>query len=159
MTGGYCATAVFQSVFFSLIDDLGYPIYGVPTIRSDIPAPRIRRVSDMNNYGEEGNAYALLHPSIFSQKGVFERDFFKTRSKEEVQRLPQTLDLPMIIIIILTTFATVLCFPRWHFTGCPALAWHSLCSPDGPVFGVFPVSASQSTGTAGLNKHTLLVFY
>ncbi|GAB1301181.1 EF-hand domain-containing family member B [Apodemus speciosus] len=63
---------------------LCYPIYGVPTIRCDIPAPRIRRVSDMNNYGDEGNAYSLLHPSIFSQKGVFERDFFKTRSKEEI---------------------------------------------------------------------------
>ncbi|KAL1771953.1 EF-hand domain-containing family member B [Sigmodon hispidus] len=63
---------------------LGYPIYGVPTIRSDIPVPRIRCVSDINNYGEEGNAYSLLHPSIFAQKGVFERDFFKTRSKEEI---------------------------------------------------------------------------
>ncbi|XP_003500506.1 EF-hand domain-containing family member B isoform X1 [Cricetulus griseus] len=61
-----------------------YPIYGVPMIRSDIPAPRIRRVGDVNNYGEEGNAYSLLHPSIFSQKGVFETDFFKTRSKEEI---------------------------------------------------------------------------
>ncbi|XP_015441255.1 EF-hand domain-containing family member B [Pteropus alecto] len=61
-----------------------YPIYGVPTIRSDIPAPRIRRISDRTNYGEEGNAYSLLHPTIFSQKGVFERDFFKTRSKKEV---------------------------------------------------------------------------
>ncbi|XP_051008549.1 EF-hand domain-containing family member B [Acomys russatus] len=61
-----------------------YPIYGVPTIRSDIPAPRTCRISDRNNYGEEGNAYSLLHPSIFSRKGVFERDFFKTRSKEEI---------------------------------------------------------------------------
>ncbi|XP_058146713.1 EF-hand domain-containing family member B isoform X2 [Dasypus novemcinctus] len=65
----------------------GYPIYGVPTIRSDIPAPRIRRISDRTNYGEEGNAYSLLHPTIFSQKGVFERDFFKTRSKEEIAQL------------------------------------------------------------------------
>lgn len=67
-----------------LIDVLGYPICGVPTIRSDIPAPRIRRISDRTNYGEEGNAYSLLHPTIFSQKGVFARDFFKTRSKKEV---------------------------------------------------------------------------
>ncbi|XP_004648270.2 EF-hand domain-containing family member B [Octodon degus] len=65
----------------------GYPIHGVPTIRSDIPAPRIRRVSDRTNYGEEGNAYSLLHPTIFAQKGVFERDFFKTRSKEEIAEI------------------------------------------------------------------------
>uniref|UniRef100_A0A8V0XCM0 EF-hand domain family member B n=1 Tax=Gallus gallus TaxID=9031 RepID=A0A8V0XCM0_CHICK len=46
-----------------------YPVCGVPTIRSDIPAPRIRRISDRTNYGDEANAYALLFPSVFSQKG------------------------------------------------------------------------------------------
>nr|XP_003480054.1 EF-hand domain-containing family member B [Cavia porcellus] len=64
-----------------------YPIHGVPTVRADIPAPRIRRVSDRTNYGEEGNAYSLLHPTIFAQKGVFERDFFKNRSKEEITEI------------------------------------------------------------------------
>lgn len=78
-------SSVVECLFSSLIDVLGYPIYGVPTIRSDIPAPRIRRISDRTNYGEEGNAYSLLHPTIFGQKGVFERDFFKTRSKKEVE--------------------------------------------------------------------------
>lgn len=81
-------SSVLECLFSFLIDGLlGYPIYGVPTIRSDLPAPRIRRVSDRTNYGEEGNAYSLLHPSIFAQKGVFERDFFKTRSKKEVQHI------------------------------------------------------------------------
>nr|XP_035133741.1 EF-hand domain-containing family member B isoform X3 [Callithrix jacchus] len=65
----------------------GYPISGVPTIRSDIPAPRIRRISDRTNYGEQGNAYSLLYPTIFAHKGVFERDFFKTRSKEEIAEI------------------------------------------------------------------------
>ncbi|XP_058299409.1 EF-hand domain-containing family member B isoform X1 [Hylobates moloch] len=64
-----------------------YPICGVPTIRSDIRAPRIRRISDRTNYGEEGSAYSLLYPTIFAQKGVFERDFFKTRSKEEIAEI------------------------------------------------------------------------
>lgn len=62
-----------------------YPVCGVPTIRSDTPAPRIRRISDRTNYGDEANAYALLFPSIFSQKGVYEGDFFKSRPKAEVQ--------------------------------------------------------------------------
>lgn len=78
-------SSVSKYVFSSLHDVLGYPIYGVPTIRSDIPVPRIRRISDYTNYGEDGNAYSLLYPSIFGQKGVFERDFFQTRSKKEVQ--------------------------------------------------------------------------
>ncbi|KAM6142957.1 LOW QUALITY PROTEIN: EF-hand domain-containing family member B [Phoenicopterus ruber ruber] len=64
-----------------------YPVCGVPTIRSDIPAPRIRRISDRTNYGDEANAYALLFPSVFSQKGVHERDFFKTRPKAEIARI------------------------------------------------------------------------
>ncbi|XP_062423603.1 EF-hand domain-containing family member B [Rhea pennata] len=64
-----------------------YPVCGVPTIRSDIPAPRIRRISDRANYGDEGNAYALLCPSVFSQKGVYERDFFKTRPKAEIEQI------------------------------------------------------------------------
>uniref|UniRef100_A0A8D0X2G8 EFHB C-terminal EF-hand domain-containing protein n=1 Tax=Sus scrofa TaxID=9823 RepID=A0A8D0X2G8_PIG len=64
-----------------------HPIFGVPTIRSDIPAPRIRRISDRTNYGEDGNAYSLLYPTIFGQKGVFERDFFKTRSKKEIAEI------------------------------------------------------------------------
>ncbi|XP_028905851.1 EF-hand domain-containing family member B isoform X2 [Ornithorhynchus anatinus] len=61
-----------------------YPVYGIPTVRSDIPAPRIRSISDSMNYGGDGTAYALLYPSIYSRKRVFEKDFFKTRSKEEI---------------------------------------------------------------------------
>ncbi|XP_019364284.1 PREDICTED: EF-hand domain-containing family member B [Gavialis gangeticus] len=64
-----------------------YPVCGVPSIRSDIPAPQIHRVSDRNNYGDEANAYALICPSVFSQKGVYERDFFKTRPKAEIARI------------------------------------------------------------------------
>ncbi|XP_074006884.1 EF-hand domain-containing family member B [Numenius arquata] len=64
-----------------------YPVCGVPTIRSDIPAPRIRRISDRTNYGDEGDAYTLLFPSVFSQKGVYERDFFKTRPKAEIAQI------------------------------------------------------------------------
>ncbi|XP_037684141.1 EF-hand domain-containing family member B isoform X2 [Choloepus didactylus] len=83
----YKTTSSEINAVVGAIPSVCYPIYGVPTIRSDIPAPRIRRISDRTNYGEEGNAYSLLHPTIFSQKGVFERDFFKTRSKEEIARI------------------------------------------------------------------------
>ncbi|KAM5315265.1 EF-hand domain-containing family member B [Glossophaga mutica] len=69
------------------VPSICYPIHGIPTIRSDIPAPRFRRISDRTDYGEEGNAYSLLHPSIFGQKGVFERDFFQSRSKKEIAQI------------------------------------------------------------------------
>lgn len=79
----YKTTSSEISAVVGAVPSTCYPTYGVPTIRSDIPAPLIRRVSDRTSYGEEGNAYSLLHPTIFAQKGVFERDFFKTRSKQE----------------------------------------------------------------------------
>uniref|UniRef100_A0A8D0BZ71 EFHB C-terminal EF-hand domain-containing protein n=1 Tax=Salvator merianae TaxID=96440 RepID=A0A8D0BZ71_SALMN len=68
-----------------------YPLYGVPSIRADIPAPRFRRISDNTNYGDQATAYALLYPSIYSSKGVYESDFFKTRSKEEMARIMRNI--------------------------------------------------------------------
>ncbi|XP_077158740.1 EF-hand domain-containing family member B isoform X2 [Paroedura picta] len=64
-----------------------FPLYGVPTIRADIAAPRFRRISDITNYGDQASVYALLNPSIYSNNGVYETDFFKTRPKEEVAHL------------------------------------------------------------------------
>uniref|UniRef100_A0A673LRZ6 EF-hand domain family, member B n=1 Tax=Sinocyclocheilus rhinocerous TaxID=307959 RepID=A0A673LRZ6_9TELE len=49
--------------------------YGVPTVRADLPAPRIKRVSDMTNYGDEATAHNLLHPTLHSLYGVHEKDF------------------------------------------------------------------------------------
>lgn len=62
----------------------GYPLCGNPTVRSDIPVPRIRRLSDTTNYGDQGSVFAILFPSVFSQKGVYEQDLFKKRPKAEV---------------------------------------------------------------------------
>ncbi|NXM00394.1 EFHB protein, partial [Tyrannus savana] len=61
-----------------------YPMCGIPTIRSDIPAPRIRRLSDTTNYGDQGSSFALLFPSVFGQNGVHERELLKKRPKAEV---------------------------------------------------------------------------
>ncbi|NXB71890.1 EFHB protein, partial [Donacobius atricapilla] len=61
-----------------------YPLCGAPTIRSDIPAPRIRHLADTTNYGDQGNSFAILFPSVFSQKGVYEKDLLRKRPKAEV---------------------------------------------------------------------------
>ncbi|XP_008582074.1 PREDICTED: EF-hand domain-containing family member B [Galeopterus variegatus] len=87
VSDNYKTTSSEINAVVGSVPSVCYPIYGVPTIRSDIPAPRIRRISDRTSYGEEGNAYSLLHPTIFAQKGVSERDFFKTRSKEEIAEI------------------------------------------------------------------------
>jgi len=69
--------------------------FGVPTVRSDIPAPSIRRVSDRTNYGDELDAHGLLSPSIFTTKGVFEQDFFEPRSKQVIKQLFEGIGVKM----------------------------------------------------------------
>ncbi|XP_036617657.1 EF-hand domain-containing family member B [Trichosurus vulpecula] len=77
------------------VSPMSIPTCGVPTIRSDIPAPRFRSITDRTDYGDSGNAYTLLHPSIFSEKGVFERDFFKARSKDEIARILRNIGVSL----------------------------------------------------------------
>ncbi|XP_060639412.2 EF-hand domain-containing family member B [Anolis sagrei] len=72
-----------------------YPLYGVPSIRSDIPAPRFRRISDNTNYGDQADVYNLLYPSIFSNKGVYEKEIFQTRSKEEIARILRNIGVQL----------------------------------------------------------------
>ncbi|XP_065834963.1 EF-hand domain-containing family member B-like [Oscarella lobularis] len=59
--------------------------HGVPTIRSDLPAPRIRRLDDRKSYGDESSAYGLVNPSVYSNHGVYEEDFFQRRSPSEIK--------------------------------------------------------------------------
>ncbi|KAM9287938.1 LOW QUALITY PROTEIN: EF-hand domain-containing family member B, partial [Cariama cristata] len=66
-----------------------YPACGVPSIRSDIPAPRNCPISDRTNYGDEANAYELL-PSV---KRVYARDFFKARPKAEIAQILCNIDV------------------------------------------------------------------
>ncbi|KAM8827153.1 EF-hand domain-containing family member B [Synchiropus picturatus] len=61
--------------------------FGVPTVRSDLPAPRIKRVSDSTNYGDTSTAADLLHPPLHSMQGVHERHFFSPLTKEEVTEI------------------------------------------------------------------------
>ncbi|NWX33848.1 EFHB protein, partial [Notiomystis cincta] len=64
-----------------------YPLCGIPTVRSDIPVPPIRRLSDTTNYGDQGSSFAVLFPSVFSQKGVYEKDLLKKRPKAEIKQV------------------------------------------------------------------------
>lgn len=61
-------------------------IFGVPSIRSDLPPKNKDKisVSDTTNYGGEKDAYELLYPNIHAPKG-FEQDELQLKiSKEEV---------------------------------------------------------------------------
>ncbi|XP_064389897.1 EF-hand domain-containing family member B-like isoform X2 [Halichondria panicea] len=69
--------------------------HGVPTIRSDLPAPRIKRVADHTNYGDESGAYGLMYPSIYSNKGVHEKDFFQPRDEATIQGIFDKIGVSM----------------------------------------------------------------
>lgn len=73
----------------------GYRTYGVPTIRTDLRAPRIKRVCDTKNYGDESDAYGLVNPSIFSRRGVQEKDFLLPRTKEEIRDIFTSIGVQM----------------------------------------------------------------
>lgn len=72
-----------------------YRTYGVPTIRTDIHAPRIRRVDDHKNYGDESDAYGLVNPSIFSRRNVYEKDFLLPRTPEELKTIFANIGVQM----------------------------------------------------------------
>ncbi|KAJ7985431.1 hypothetical protein DPEC_G00351970 [Dallia pectoralis] len=59
-------------------------VHGIPTIRTDLPAPRIKRIGDRTNYGDASTAFDLLHPTLHSLRGVYQEHFFCPRTKEEI---------------------------------------------------------------------------
>ncbi|KAF4102758.1 EF-hand domain-containing family member B isoform X2 [Onychostoma macrolepis] len=67
--------------------------YGVPTVRADLPAPRIKRLSDRTNYGDEATAHYVLHPPLHSLYGVHEKEFFSPRTKDEIAQIFQKVGL------------------------------------------------------------------
>ncbi|CAH1790543.1 unnamed protein product [Owenia fusiformis] len=74
-----------------------YRTYGVPTIRTDKAAPRIRRVCDRTNYGDESDAFGLVNPSIFSTRGLSEKDFLRARPKEEIRQVFTNIGVHMTL--------------------------------------------------------------
>lgn len=70
-----------------------YQTCGVPSVRTDLPAPRIKGISDRTNYGDESTAYDLLHPTLHSLYGVYEDQLFAPRAKDEIAQIFQKAGL------------------------------------------------------------------
>ncbi|XP_061101005.1 EF-hand domain-containing family member B [Conger conger] len=64
-----------------------YRRFGIPTVRTDLPAPRLKRTGDRTNYGDESTARDLLHPTLSSLRGVHEEHFLTPRPKHEIARI------------------------------------------------------------------------
>eukprot|EP00931_Biecheleriopsis_adriatica_P120297 TRINITY_DN95411_c0_g1_i1.p1 TRINITY_DN95411_c0_g1~~TRINITY_DN95411_c0_g1_i1.p1 ORF type:complete len:511 (-),score=100.76 TRINITY_DN95411_c0_g1_i1:155-1621(-) len=69
--------------------------FGVPSVRTDIPAPPPgkRSCADTMSYGDECSAAALLNPQRFDNRGVPDRDFLIRRPKEELRSLVEACDV------------------------------------------------------------------
>ncbi|GMF09579.1 unnamed protein product [Phytophthora lilii] len=65
--------------------------FGVPTIRSDIPAPARRSIADGQNYGDDVNAQALLYPEAFDSSGVTNAEFAQPRDEKYLRELFQKI--------------------------------------------------------------------
>ena len=59
-------------------------VYGVPTIRRDLPKRIVKSITDIKNYGDEPDAYDLLYPHPEAIRGVYDEDFEKLLTKEEI---------------------------------------------------------------------------
>jgi len=93
--GGWNPSSTLINAHVGAMRTRDWRSYGVPTIRSDLPAPRIRRVGDNKNYGDESDAYGLINPSIYSNHGVYEKDFFQPRSRFEIRRIIDGIGVAM----------------------------------------------------------------
>ncbi|RVE55513.1 hypothetical protein OJAV_G00235520, partial [Oryzias javanicus] len=80
---------------------------GVPSVRSDLPAPPIKRMGDTTNYGDSSTAADLLHPSVHALRGVHEEHLLCPRSKEEVIRSSHQRALFWLLKLLWETEITI----------------------------------------------------
>ena len=64
-------------------------IYGVPSIRNDLPKKELKSFGDIKNYGDEPDAYELLYPHPEHYMGIDDPDFEELMTKNEIYELIQ----------------------------------------------------------------------
>lgn len=62
-------------------------VYGISSIRNDLVAPAYKKIMDKKNYGNDGNVWSIVSPSVYTQHGVYEKDVLKPRSKDELKTI------------------------------------------------------------------------
>ena len=49
----------------------------------------------LQNYGDESDAYGVVHPSVYANKGVYEKDFFQPRSESEIKAVFENIGVSL----------------------------------------------------------------
>jgi len=85
-----CLSASFRSATVrskrvTSLPALSLQIYGVPTVRKDIRAPKKQSIANAQNYGNEPNSMQLIHPSATAERGVNEQHFNQQMSKDAMR--------------------------------------------------------------------------
>lgn len=57
-------------------------IYGVSSIRNDLPKKELKSVNDDKNYGDEPDTYELLYPHPEHYMGIDDPDFEELMTKK-----------------------------------------------------------------------------
>nr|XP_032807505.1 EF-hand domain-containing family member B isoform X2 [Petromyzon marinus] len=87
MHGRYCTSSSLVNSAIGRASSAGWHTFGVPSVRTDLPAPRVRHFGDRTNYGEESDVSGLLNPSVYALHGVYEADFLTPRSPSQIQQI------------------------------------------------------------------------
>ena len=59
-------------------------VFGAPSIRSDLNAPKVKSVADNQNYGNELGAFSLIYPSNALNGGLADEEYLSPRSADEL---------------------------------------------------------------------------
>ena len=62
-------------------------VFGVPTLRTDLPKPKDQKTTNVNNYGDDADTQALLYPSAYTAGGVTNGAFQQGMTLDEVKAL------------------------------------------------------------------------
>lgn len=70
-------------------------VNGMPSVRYDKLPRKIKSTKDTTNYGDDGDAYSLIFPSVYTTHGVTIRDAFKEMTKEQIAKLFCLAEIPI----------------------------------------------------------------
>merc|ERR1711916_140569 len=69
--------------------------FGVPTIRTDVPAPAVKGISDHQNYGNESKVAELINGDVYARAGVYAQDKLRTRSRDELRSIFESIGIKL----------------------------------------------------------------
>lgn len=68
-------------------------VFGVPSVRTDLPAPKVQKLTSNNDYGDGATAQTALYPSSFDKLGLSRAEVLRPVTLAEVQSIAQKCGL------------------------------------------------------------------